>query len=62
MEQTMFSVVFYLVLLSLLPLSAAVGLSETAMAVPFGICLVMLLAGPQGCAHLAKSWLKGGAK
>lgn len=58
----MFSVVFYLVLLSLLPLSAAVGLSETAMAVPFGICLVMLLAGPQGCAHLAKSWLKGGSK
>lgn len=58
----MFSVVFYLVLLSLLPLSAAVGLSETAMAVPFGICLVMLLAGPQGCVYLAKSWLKGGAK
>ncbi len=58
----MSTVVFYIVLLSLLPLAAAIGLSETAMAVPFGICLVMLLAGPRGCTYLAKSWLKGGAK
>jgi hypothetical protein len=58
----MVSVVFYLVLVSLMPLAALAGFNEVAMSVPFAICLIMLLAGPKGCAHVAKAWLKGGAK